>query len=91
MSAGSASALRSRWPWLALATVLLAVLVVVIARVLRFSDVGEAFLEVYPGAAPQPAGVAAGFPAWAAWQHGLNALFLLFTVRRGGCASPTGR
>jgi thiosulfate reductase cytochrome b subunit len=59
------------------------VLVVVVARVVRFSDAGEAFVGTWSGAAPQPPGVPVGFAAWAAWQHGLNALFLLLTVRSG--------
>ncbi|WP_375388755.1 cytochrome b/b6 domain-containing protein [uncultured Amnibacterium sp.] len=91
MSAEAVPGERRRWPWFAAALLVLAVVVVVIARVIRFSEVGEAFLEVYPGHAPQPAGVAAGFPAWAAWQHGLNAVFLLFTVRSGWRIHRGGR
>jgi thiosulfate reductase cytochrome b subunit len=71
--------------------VVLAVLVVVAARLLRFSDAGESFVSTWSGAAPQPEGTRAGFPAWAAWQHGLNALFLLFTVRSGWRIHRGGR
>lgn len=81
MSGGPAT--RSRWLWLLAGAVVLAVLVVVVARVLRFSEVGEAFIGTYSGAAPRLAGTPVGFPAWAAWAHGLNAVFLLFTVRSG--------
>ncbi|GAA2749219.1 cytochrome b/b6 domain-containing protein [Amnibacterium kyonggiense] len=91
MSAGSASAVRRRWPWLLAAAVVLAVVVVVVARLLRFSDAGEAFVSTWSGTAPQPDGVPAGFPAWAAWQHGLNAAFLLFTVRSGWRIHRAGR
>ena len=83
MSAEPAAVTRRRRPWLLAGAVVLVVLVVVVARVLRFSDAGESFIGTYSGAAPRFAGTPAGFPAWAAWQHGLNALFLLFTVRSG--------
>lgn len=79
----AAAALRSRWPWLATAAVLLVALLVVLARLVRYSEAGEAFLRSYSGAAPQLAGTPVGFPVWAAWLHALNAVFLLFTVRSG--------
>lgn len=92
MSAGPAqAAVRRRWPWLAVGLVVLVVLVVVAARLLRFSGAGEAFVGTWSGAAPQPAGTPVGFPAWAAWQHGLNAVFLLFTVRSGWRIHRGGR
>ena len=93
MSAGAAPAARSRtrWPWLAAAGVVLIVLVVVVARLVRFSGAGAAFVGAYSGAAPQPVGTPVGFPAWAAWQHGLNAVFLLFTVRSGWRIHRGGR
>ncbi|MGT2425119.1 cytochrome b/b6 domain-containing protein [Amnibacterium kyonggiense] len=91
MSAGSAPPVRRRWPWLLAGAVVLAVAVVVVARVLRFSEAGESFVTTWTGAAPQPRGVAEGFPAWAAWQHGLNAVFLLFTVRSGWRIHRAGR
>ena len=62
---------------------LLAIVVVVVARLIRFSPAGEAFLTAYSGLAPQPATTPVGFPGWVAWQHGLNAVFLLFAVRSG--------
>jgi thiosulfate reductase cytochrome b subunit len=71
--------------------VVLAVLVVVAARLLRFSEAGEAFVGTWSGAAPLPDGTPSGFPAWAAWQHGLNAVFLLFTVRSGWRIHGGGR
>jgi thiosulfate reductase cytochrome b subunit len=83
VSAGAAPVARRRWVLLGVATVALAVLVVVIARLIRFSEAGEGFVGTYSGAAPKLAGTPDGFPAWAAWQHGLNAVFLLFTVRSG--------
>jgi thiosulfate reductase cytochrome b subunit len=74
---------RIRLPWIVAALVVLAVLVVVAARLIRATDAGAAFVATYPGAAPLPAHAPVGFPAFVAWQHGLNALFLLFTVRSG--------
>jgi thiosulfate reductase cytochrome b subunit len=91
VSAGSASAVRRRWPWLLAAAIVLAVVVVVVARLLRFSDAGESFVSTWSGAAPQPDRVPVGFPAWAAWQHGLNAVFLLFAVRSGWRIHRAGR
>lgn len=82
---------RRRWLSAVSGVLVLAVLVVVVARLLRFSSVGEAFVDAYPGAAPQPAGTPIGFPAWAAWQHGLNAVFLLLTVRSGWRIHRGGR
>jgi thiosulfate reductase cytochrome b subunit len=60
-----------------------ALVVVLLARSLRETPAIAAFLAQHPGAAPLPAGAPVGFPAWLAWQHGLNAVFLLFTVRSG--------
>jgi thiosulfate reductase cytochrome b subunit len=72
-----------RWLVALILVALAAVVVVVAARLIRASPAGAAFLSAYPGAAPLPAGAPVGFPAWLAWQHGLNALFLLLTVRSG--------
>lgn len=84
--AGRVAARRTvsrRW-LLAVAAVLVAVVVVVVvARLIRATPAGTAFVAAHPGAAPLPAGAPVGFPAWLAWQHGLNALFLLLTVRSG--------
>lgn len=93
MSTGAAApaAARRRWPWLVVGAVVLAVLVVVAARLLRFSEAGESFLGTYSGAAPRQGSTPDGFPAWAAWQHGLNAVFLLFTVRSGWRIHRAGR
>jgi thiosulfate reductase cytochrome b subunit len=82
---------RRRWIVAAAAAVLLVVLIVVVARLIRFSAAGEAFVADYSGTAPLPAGTPIGLPAWAAWQHGLNAVFLLFTVRSGLRIHRAGR
>ena len=82
-SAAGTTRSSRRWWWLAVTIVVLAVVVVLAARGLLASDAGQAFLRAYPGIAPQPASTPVGFDAWAAWAHGLNAVFLLFAVRSG--------
>ncbi|MCU1473056.1 cytochrome b/b6 domain-containing protein [Amnibacterium sp.] len=72
-----------RWAIALIAVLIAAVVVVLLARLVRATPAGTAFVDRVPGAAPLPADAPVGFPAWLAWQHGLNALFLLFTVRSG--------
>ena len=69
--------------WMVPAALAGALAVVLLARTLRAIPAVAAFVALHPGAAPLPAGVPVGIPAWLAWQHGLNAVFLLFTVRSG--------
>lgn len=76
-------AVDRRWIVAVVVLVVAAVAVVLVARLIRATPAGTAFVHAYPGAAPLPAGAPVGFPAWLAWQHGLNALFLLLTVRSG--------
>lgn len=80
---GAEPAVSRRWLLVAGLLVVAAVVVVVAARMIRATPAGTAFIDAYPGAAPLPAGAPVGFPAWLAVQHGLNALFLLLTVRSG--------
>ena len=47
------------------------------------SAAGVDFVEKYPGAAPMPESAPVGIPAWLAWQHFLNAFFMVFIVRTG--------
>lgn len=61
----------------------LAVLVVLGAQWLRSQPGGQAFLQEFPGRSELPSWAPVGFPAWLAWQHGLNAFFLLFIIRSG--------
>lgn len=72
-----------RWLVALIVVLIGAVAVVVLARLVRASPPGAAFVAAYPGAAPLPADAPVGFPTWLAVQHGLNALFLVFTVRSG--------
>ncbi|MFF2371166.1 hypothetical protein [Agromyces sp. NPDC058110] len=69
--------------WTALLSVVAVVLVVVLARWLRGTPGGEAFIADYPGIVPPPEGTPVGIPAWLGWQHFLNSFFLLLIVRTG--------
>jgi thiosulfate reductase cytochrome b subunit len=82
-SAQGSRVARTRLPWIVAGLLVLAVLIVLAARLIRATGAGAAFVATYPGAAPLPAGAPVGFSGVIAWQHGLNALFLLFTIRSG--------
>ncbi len=68
-----------------------AVLAVLAARGLRTLDPVQDFLRRYPGATPLRDDAPVGFPAFVAWQHGLNAFFLLFVIRSGWRLHRGGR
>jgi thiosulfate reductase cytochrome b subunit len=59
------------------------VLLVLAARGLRGLSSIESFLLAYPGTSTHLAATPVGIPAWLAWQHGLNAFFILFVIRTG--------
>ncbi|MFG6278974.1 cytochrome b/b6 domain-containing protein [Microbacterium sp. 5K110] len=65
------------------AALVLAGLLVLMARVLVSLGPVRGFLEMYPGAYDLPAGAPVGIPAWLGWQHFLNGLFLLLVIRSG--------
>ncbi len=76
----------SRWfalVWIVPAALVVLFLLVLAARGIRASDGGQSFLTAFPGASALPSFAPVGFPAWLAWQHGLNAFFLLFIIRSG--------
>ena len=87
---------QARSPWIKLiwaiplAIILLAA-VVLAAQGIRDLPVAQAFLVDYPGASTLPDWAPVGFPAWLAWQHGLNVFFLLFIVRSGWQIRSAGR
>jgi thiosulfate reductase cytochrome b subunit len=62
--------------------VLLAV-VVLAANGVRELPAVESFTRSYPGVSTHLAAAPVGIPAWLAWQHGLNAFFILFVIRTG--------
>jgi hypothetical protein len=59
------------------------VLLVLVARWLVGLPAVESFVSDYPGHSELPQDAPTGFPAWLAWQHFLNAFFLLLIIRTG--------
>jgi thiosulfate reductase cytochrome b subunit len=49
------------------------------------------FVADYPGHSELPGNAPVGFPAWLAWQHFLNAFFLLLIIRTGWQVRTTTR
>lgn len=85
---------RGRWVGLgrAVAVALVAlVAVVLLARWLRTVPAVSDFILTYPGEPDLPATAPVGIPAWLAWQHFLNAFFLVFIVRSGLLVRTTQR
>lgn len=69
-----------RW---ALAIFLALVVLVVVGMWLRTLAPIQEFIGTYPGSPTFPADMPVGIPAWLAWQHFLNAFFLLLIIRTG--------
>jgi len=65
------------------AALVLACIVVVIARVWLSLGPGRDFVAAYPGEYALPAAAPVGLPAWLGWQHFLNGFFLLLIIRSG--------
>ncbi|TFC37407.1 hypothetical protein E3T34_12215 [Cryobacterium sp. TMT1-62] len=87
---------HARNPWFNLVwaiplAIILLVAVVLAARGIRSLPMAQEFLVDFPGASPLPSWAPVGFPAWLAWQHGLNVFFLLFIVRSGWQIRTAGR
>ncbi|WBM81052.1 hypothetical protein KIV56_07330 [Cryobacterium breve] len=85
---------RAAWFRLAVAVILaigLLAAAVLAAKGIRSLPSVQSFLTDFPGASPLPSGAPVGFPAWLAWQHGLNVFFLLFIVRSGWQVRTAGR
>ena len=68
---------------LGFAALVLAVFVVLIARVVISLGPTRDFLAAYPGTYDLPEAAPVGIPAWLGWQHFLNSLFLLLVIRSG--------
>ncbi|TFD62192.1 hypothetical protein E3T39_04140 [Cryobacterium suzukii] len=76
----------SKWfklVWIVPAVLVLLAAVVLAAQGLRTLEGVRAFLDKYPGESELPAGAPVGFPAWLAWQHFLNAFFIVLIIRTG--------
>jgi thiosulfate reductase cytochrome b subunit len=65
--------------------------VVLGAQAFRASGAGTDFLATYPGESHLPDWAPVGFPAWLAWQHGINAFLLVFIVKSGWLVRTTQR
>lgn len=82
---------RSRLIWIVPAALVAAALVVLTANGLRTLPSVESFVDSYPGISTHLAATPVGIPAWLAWQHGLNAFFILFVIRTGWQVRHTKR
>ena len=88
---GAATGKRSRLYWAVPAVLVALVLVVLAARLVVGLPAVASFVTDYPGQSALPAGAPVGFPAWLAWQHFLNAFFLLLIIRTGWQVRTTTR
>jgi thiosulfate reductase cytochrome b subunit len=94
VSAALRSFRSSRWfklVWIAPIIIVAMVILVLSARLFRSSDAGASFLHDFTGHSGLPTFAPVGFPGWLAWQHGLNAFFILFIVRSGWAVRTTKR
>ncbi|MCU1480958.1 MAG: transporter [Subtercola sp.] len=84
----------SRWfrlVWIAPLAVVVVLIVVFGARWLRDQPGVQSFMTTYPGATDLPSWAPVGFPAWVAWQHFLNAFFIVLIIRSGWLVRTTQR
>ncbi|MFJ6284735.1 cytochrome b/b6 domain-containing protein [Pseudarthrobacter oxydans] len=87
----TAAGQRSRLYWGVPAVLGGLVLVVLVARWLMGLPAVASFVADYPGHSELPDNAPVGFPAWLAWQHFLNAFFLLLIIRTGWQVRTTTR
>ena len=86
MSAAKPDSARSRWfhlYWAIPVALVVVAGVVLAARGIRSLPEVQSFMTDFPGQSRLPDDAPVGFPAWLAWQHGLNAFFMLFILRTG--------
>jgi thiosulfate reductase cytochrome b subunit len=88
---GTATGKRSRLYWGVPAVLMALVLVVLLAKWLVGIPAVASFVTDYPGHSELPENAPVGFPAWLAWQHFLNAFFLLLIIRTGWQVRTTTR
>ena len=84
----------NRWfrlAWIVPAVLVTLALVVLAANGIRGFPQVESFMRSYPGVSTHLAATPVGIPAWLAWQHGLNAFFILFVIRTGWQVRTTKR
>jgi thiosulfate reductase cytochrome b subunit len=73
------------------AVLVIAVVVVVLAKWLTTLPSVEAFVEAFPGHSELPEAAPVGLPAWLGWQHALNAFLLILIIRSGWQVRRTTR
>lgn len=73
----------ARWVLGGVALVLLAGVVVLIARWLVGLEPVKEFLTTYPGETELPEAAPVGIPAWLGWQHFFNVFFMVLIVKTG--------
>lgn len=91
---GTGRAPAAAWvkPVITVAVVLVvAAVVVLLARWLRSLEPVEQFLTRYPGHSTLPANAPVGLPAWLGWQHFLNMFLIVLIIRTGWQVRTTGR
>ncbi len=81
----------ARLAWIAPAGLAVAVVAVLGAQAVRALPAVASFMHSYPGISTHLAATPVGIPAWLAWQHGLNAFFILFVIRTGWQVRNTKR
>jgi len=94
-AAGRLSALRES-SWFALVWIVPVAAVVLLAAILgaqafRAGEAGQDFLAAFPGESHLPEWAPVGFPAWLAWQHGINAFLMVFVIKSGWLVRTTKR
>ena len=73
------------------ALLVLAALVVLLARWLRTMEPVQEFILSYPGHSTLPDNAPVGLPAWLGWQHFLNMFLIVLIIRSGMQVRTTGR
>ncbi|HOB56916.1 MAG TPA: cytochrome b/b6 domain-containing protein [Rhodoglobus sp.] len=73
----------ARWVLGGVALIVVAVIVVLIARWLVGLDGVKDFLTTYPGETELPETAPVGIPTWLAWQHFFNVFFMVLIVKTG--------
>ncbi len=85
------SSRRARWIAATVAAIIVIVVGILVARALRTLGPVSSFIADHPGVLEPLAGTPAGLPVWLAWQHYLNAFFLVLIVKTGWQVRTTRR
>jgi thiosulfate reductase cytochrome b subunit len=86
MTASGETSQRSKWfalVWVVPVILVVLGLLVLLANWLRDLPSVQSFTRDYPGESKLLGNAPVGFPAWLAWQHYINVIFLLLIVRTG--------